>query len=108
MKKSKIKLLEAAKMNIEEVTYEILSDVRSAIEDRLDWQKDREPESYGQVYDDWQDKCDDLEDILENLQELDDEDEHDRKEIVDPKWKGVLDDIEYYQFNHGGLSRIVI
>lgn len=103
-----MKLLEATRMDIREVTYGVLYDIQSAIEDRLAWQEDREPESDGQVHDDWQDKCDDLEDILEKLQELDDEDEHDRNEIVDQKWKGVLDDIEYYQFNHKGLSRIVI
>ena len=57
-----MKLLEAAKLDIREVTYGVLYDIQSAIEDRLDWQEDREPESDGQVHDDWQDKCDDLED----------------------------------------------
>ena len=108
MEKVKMKLLEAARRDIKEVTYGMLYDIQSAIEDRLDWLDDREPESDGQVHDDWQDKRDDMEDILDKLQVLDDEDEHDRNEIVDPKWKGVLDDIEYYQFNHRGLSRIVI
>lgn len=103
-----MKLLEAARRDIKEVTYGMLYDIQSAIEDRLDWLDDREPESDGQVHDDWQDKRDDMEDILDKLQVLDDEDEHDRNEIVDLKWKGVLDDIEYYQFNHKGLSRIVI
>jgi len=103
-----MKLLEAARMDIKEVTYGILYDVQSAIEERLDFEDGREPESDGQVHDDWQDRCDDLEDILEKLQKLDDEDEHDRNEIVDPEWKGVLDDIDYYQFNHKGLSRIKI
>jgi hypothetical protein len=103
-----MKLLEAARMDIGQVTYGILYDVQSAIEDRLDWLDDREPESDGQVHDDWQDKRDDLEDIAEKMQKLDDEDEHDRNEIVDPEWKSVLDDIDSYHSWHKGLSRIVI
>lgn len=103
-----MKLLEAVRMDITKVTYGILYDIEVAIEDRLDWLDDREPESDGQVHDDWQDKRDDMEDILEKLQELDDEDEHDRNEIVDPKWKVVLDDIDSYHFWYKGLSRIII
>ncbi len=103
-----MKLLEAARMDINEVTYGILYDVQSAIEDRLDWLDDREPESDGQGHDNWQDKRDDMEDILDKLLLLDDEDEHGRNEIVDPKWKDVLDDIDSYHSWHKGLSKIVI
>lgn len=103
-----MKLLEAAKMDIKEVTYGVLYDIKDAIEDRLDWLDDREPDSDGQVHDDWEDKRDDLEDILEKLQELDDEDEHDGNEIVDSKWKRVLNSINRYQSWHRGLSRIII
>lgn len=42
-----MKLLEAARMDIRWVTYGMLYDIQSAIEDRLDWLDDREPESDG-------------------------------------------------------------
>lgn len=55
-----MKLLEVANMDIEKVTYKNLSGVRATLEDRLDWLEDKEPESYGQVHDDWEDKYNDL------------------------------------------------
>ena len=102
-----MKLLEAAKMDITKVTYKILYDVRVAIEDRLDWLENGEPESDGQTHDDWEDKYNDLQDILDELAELDD-DEHNEEENVEEKWKSVLDSIKSYQLWHGGLSRLHI
>ena len=102
-----MKLLEVPNMDIEKVTYKNLSGVRATLEDRLDWLEDKEPESYGQVHDDWEDKYNDLQDILDELSELDD-DEHDEDEKVEDKWESVLESIKSYQLYHGGLSRLHI
>lgn len=102
-----MKLLEAANMDIKKVTYKILSNVKYAVEDRLDWLEDREPGSDGQTHDDWEDKYNDLQDILDELSELDD-DEHDEDEKVEDKWEPVLESIKSYQLYHGGLSRLHI
>lgn len=102
-----MRLLEAANMDIKKVTYKNLYDVKYVVEDRLDWLEDREPESYGQTHDDWEDKYNDLQDILDELAELDD-DEHNEDEKVEEKWRSVLDSIKRYQSYHGGLSRLHI
>ncbi len=93
-----MKLLKVIKM---ENAIDYAEDIRLCLEDRLDWLQDREPEYYGSVYDDWQDKSDDMEAIIDMFDDM--KDEHDEE-----TFKNIVAEIESYQWTYGGLSRLIV
>lgn len=78
----------------------LLSPIRDAIEERISWLEDREPESDGAVHDEWEEKIDALDEILEEI------------DNVENAVNDLLDDIKElisdYQLTYGGLSRLKI
>ena len=64
-----MKLLEAINdLSVSNLTK--LNDIQFTLEMRLDWLNDREPESCGMVYDEWQEKVDDLQEILDYIDSI--------------------------------------
>ena len=99
-----IKLLDAVKqININNMA--LLDGVQSTLEERLDWLSDREPESYGMVYDAWSEKVDDLQEIIDSIEELKEEtNKKKQKELIEE----IQDNTSTYQLMHGGLSRLKV
>ena len=99
-----MKLLDAIK-EINVCNLSRIESIRCALEERIDWLNDREPESCGSVYDAWSEKVDELQDILDNIEELIEETDVDKKkELIEE----IQSDIDMYQLMHGGLSRLKI
>ena len=67
-----MKLLDAVKQ-LEFGNIGLVDRIQNALENRLDWLSDREPESSGMVYDAWSDKYDDLQEIIDYIEELKEE-----------------------------------
>ena len=82
--------------DLETFTMNDIDALTSCIQDRLDFEYDREPESDGMVYDAWSERTSDLEDIIGLLEEC--ESETDFKEAIEA--------ISDFQLIHGGLSRL--
>lgn len=82
--------------DLDAITENDLDDVETVLCERLDFLCDREPESYGMIRDNWEEKVDELEDIIA----LFDDDERNLNEIKER--------IQDYQLIYGGLSRIKI
>lgn len=81
----------------------LLSKIQLALEERMDWLNDREPESSGMVYDAWSEKVDDLQEILDNIENLIDEKEvNAQQELIEE----IQSNVDMYQAIHGGLSRL--
>lgn len=81
-----------------------LQTIIGSISDRLDFYEDREPESSGITYENWQEKRDATEELLEYLQDIlesIEEPEELDKETVKEIQKTFAD----YQSDIGGLSR---
>lgn len=55
-----------------------------------------EPKSYGEAYDRWEERCDDLEYIIDDLEELETEEDLDK----------VRKSIREHQAEYGGLIRL--
>ena len=79
-----------------------------AVEDRLYFYEEREPESYGQIHDDWEEKYGEWSEIHDSLEELisnwDTEDEDCRLDNLADIGDSILD----FHITYGGLSRIKI
>lgn len=84
---------------------DIIEDIKICLEDRLEWLEDREPEYSGEVYDMWEDKCNDLQEILDLFEDYDDEEDMDEKANI---IKDICSQIKDYQYMYGGLSRLTI
>ena len=81
-----------------------LQTIIGSISDRLDFYEDREPESSGITYDNWEEKRDATEELLEYLQDIMDSIETPEdlnNEIISNIQKTLAD----YQSDIGGLSR---
>ena len=81
-----------------------LQTIIGSISDRLDFYEDREPESSGITYDNWEEKRDATEELLEYLQDIMDSIETPEdlnNEIISNIQKTFAD----YQSDIGGLSR---
>ena len=70
----------------------------TCMQDRLDFEYGREPESYGMVHDDWDDRVADLEEIIGRFEDCETEDDFDE----------AIELIEDFQMVHGGLSRLKV
>jgi hypothetical protein len=80
----------------------ILDKIQLSLEMRMDWLNDREPESYGLVHDEWDEKVDDLQEIMDYVDELKEEtDIEKQKELIDD----IKNSADTYQVMHGGLKR---
>lgn len=99
-----IKLLDAVKM-VNVSNMKLLDDIQITLETRLDWLSDREPESYGMVYDAWSDKVDDLQEIIDTIEELKEETNKKKQEEL---MEEIKDAVSTYQLMHGGLSRLKV
>ena len=80
-----------------------LGAIQTALEMRMDWLNDREPESSGIVYDTWSEKVDDLQEILDYIDNLKEStDLTEQEELI----ADIQDLVNSYQIIHGGLSRL--
>ena len=99
-----MKLLDAVKeLRIDNLS--LMNRVYNTLENRLDWLSDREPESYGIVYDVWSEKYENLQEIIDIFEEFKDETDIEKKEDLIEE---IQNGIENYQFTYGGLSRLKI
>lgn len=80
-----------------------VASVKAAMEERLDFLDDREPESDGMVHDEWEEKHDLIEEIIESLESYEEE-----ANEMQEHWDAAVDMILEYQACYGGLSRIKI
>lgn len=99
-----MKLLYAIK-NVETQHRALLERIHTALELRMDWLNDREPESNGMVYDDWSEKVDDLQEILDCVESLLEETDSDTQTELIEEIQSLTDT---YQAIHGGLSRLTL
>lgn len=97
--------------------YEIeLMQISDCIEDRISFLEDREPESDGEVYDNWCDKLSALEDIQDLFETYVDDcekcevwyDGHDsiKKEKLKRDIEYIYNEVLSYQSSYGGLMRL--
>ena len=98
-----MKLLDAIK---EIDTVDKAQQIKDTLEERLEWLEDREPNSFGEIYDTWSDKCDGISDILDILDEMI-SDDLSPKEFAQ-KAKNVSRQILSFQKMYGGLSRLIV
>lgn len=90
---------------LQENNLEDFKTVIDSIQDRLDWYDDREPDSYGTVHDNWEEKRDDTETLLEELQDLYDEIEDNPDNFTKEVIAQIQELLKDYQAYTGGLSR---
>ena len=82
-----------------------IASVKSAMEERLDFLSDREPESDGSVHDLWDEKYSAIEEIIDYLDEYESAENDEEREEA---WDSAKEAIEDYHITYGGLSRIKI
>lgn len=101
---------------------EDLEDIYDTLEMKLDSLECSEPESCGETYDRWEDRCDDLQEILDDfeslIEELNDLEERiDDEEEIEDKYEdeydalsddldSLVDRLEDHQLEYGGLVRL--
>ena len=85
--------------DLESFTIKDIGNLITCIESRLEYEEDREPESDGAIWDDWNQRVSDLTEII-NYLESSEEYPEDFGEAI------VL--IKLYQEVHGGLSRLTV
>lgn len=94
-----MKLLEC----VENLSYKDLAlfdDIYTAIENRISWTEEREPEYDGSVHDEWDDKIEALNEMIECIDNI-----HEVIEEAVTEFKDLVTD---YQYTYGGLSRITV
>ena len=84
---------------------EVIDLVKIAMEDRLDFLADREPEYDGEVHDLWDEKYSAIEEIMDYLTQYEEAEDDEEREDA---WTSAQNGIEDYQMTYGGLSRIKI
>lgn len=95
---SKTKLMDLIKDDNPSLT--TLKAINVIIMKRIDWLECREPESEGIIYDEWEEKYEDLKNISDEIEEL----INDFKERFDT----ISEEIEEYQLIHGGISKLKV
>lgn len=91
---------------------EDLEDIYDTLEMKLDSLECSEPDSCGETYDRWEERCDDLQEILNDLEErIDDEEEiedkyEDEYEALSDDLDNLVDRLEDHQLEYGGLVRL--
>lgn len=81
----------------------MIMQVKSAMEDRLDFLEDREPEYDGEVHDLWDDKYSEISDIVDELEDYECSESAQEREAL---WNSIRSNIRSFQSMYGGLSRI--
>lgn len=85
---------------VEELSAEnmdLLYEIQSSIEARLDFLDDREPESDGEVHDTWEEKRDGIEELKDQIEE--------DIETIEEMVNDLKEKFNDYQTTYGGLSR---
>lgn len=91
--------------NIDTTDQGLLESILDCVQDRLDWLEEREPESDGMVYDEWDEKHSEWEEIVETAEELaESENEKEKMELAGE----LREKIEDFQMMYKGISRLVI
>lgn len=87
------------------ITASQLSALRMAMEDRMDTIEGQEPLSDGVIYDNWQEKYDDISDIVDSFDDLENALDEGNEDEVEELLKDLVDAIESHQLFYGGLKR---
>lgn len=85
---------------VEELSTEnmdLLYEIQSSVEARLDFVDDREPESDGEVHDTWEEKRDALEEVKDLIDE--------KIEEIETAIEEIKEAVNGHQSEYGGLSR---
>lgn len=97
---------------------EDLEDIYDTLEMKLDSLECSEPDSCGETYDRWEERCDDLQEILDDFESLieelndleeriDDEEEiEDEYDALNDDLDNLVDRLEDHQLEYGGLVRL--
>lgn len=97
---------------------EDLKDIYDTLEMKLDSLECSEPDSCGETYDRWEERCDDLQEMLDDfeslIEELNDLEERiDDEEEIEDEYDALSDDLdnlvdrlEDHQLEYGGLVRL--
>lgn len=85
------------------LTAKEFTNLKTALEKRLEFLEDNEPDSNGKVYDKWEDSVSELEDILDKVAECIEENNQD---YIYELWNDIVGDLIYYQDIYGGLKRL--
>lgn len=84
--------------NLYDFTINDLDALQDTMQDRLDFEQDREPESDGMVRDNWENRVGDLEEIIDMIDSCETEEE----------FQEIIDAIDSFQAEYGGLSRLKV
>lgn len=106
----KMNLLEAGKNVTED--FSLIDSIMSCMNDRMIWLEEKEPESEGQTYDNWEEKKNAFEEVLDLYEEAQGlietiETEEDKEDAIE-KLKEADEALTNFQYEYGGLSRLKI
>lgn len=101
-----MKLLEATKeLSINDLS--LVNKIHDAIESRLFWLEEREPEYDGMVYETWAEKYEEWQDIFDISTELNSDNEKSQEKIIE-LIEDLQTQVENFQIVYGGLSKLRI